>query len=56
MLSDLSAMLGKLAVPILHHLTETVSHIDGMTMWDHNEWSNRRIWQYYPRPITRRLE
>ena len=32
-----SVLLGELAVPILRHLTETVSHIDAM-MWDHNVW------------------
>ena len=33
-----SALLGKLAVPILPHLTETVSHVDAMMMWDYDVW------------------
>lgn len=36
-----SALLAKLAVPILRHLTGTVSHVDAMTMWDPEEWSSR---------------
>ena len=36
-----SALLGKLAVPILRHLTENVSHIDAMLMWDQNVWLSR---------------
>jgi hypothetical protein len=36
-----SALLGKLAVPILRHLTETVSHIDAMEMWDPNIWLSK---------------
>ena len=41
-----SALLGKLAVPILRHLTETVSHIDAMMMWDYNVWLN------HPHPLV----
>jgi len=41
-----SALLGKLAVPILRHLTETVSHIDAMTMWDPN------VWLSQPHPLV----
>lgn len=36
-----SARLAKLAVPILRHLTETVNHIDAMTMWDPYVWLSR---------------
>jgi len=36
-----SALLAKLAVPILRHLTETVSHVKAMTMWDPNVWLSR---------------
>jgi hypothetical protein len=36
-----SALLAKLAVPILRHLTETVNHVDAMTMWDPNVWLSR---------------
>jgi len=42
-----SAMLAKLAVPILRHLTETVSHIDAMTMWDPSVWLSK------PHPLVR---
>jgi len=41
-----SALLAKLAVPILRHLTETVSHIDAMMMWDHN------VWLSHPHPLV----
>jgi hypothetical protein len=41
-----SALLGKLAVPILRHLTETVNHIDAMEMWDHN------VWLSHPHPLV----
>ena len=41
-----SALLGKLAVPILRHLTETVNHIDAMGMWDHN------VWLSHPHPLV----
>lgn len=44
--SPSSALLGKLAVPILRHLTETVSHIDAMMMWDHN------VWLSHPHPTV----
>jgi len=44
--SPRSALLGKLAVPILRHLTENVSHIDAMTMWDHN------VWLSHPHPMV----
>ena len=36
-----SALLSKLAVPILRHLTGTVSHVDAMKMWDPNAWLSR---------------
>ena len=36
-----SALLAKLAVPILRHLTETVSHVNAMTMWDPDVWLSR---------------
>ena len=36
-----SALLAKLAVPILRHLTETVSHIDAMQMWSYDMWLSR---------------
>ena len=36
-----SALLAKLAVPILCHLTETVNHVDAVTMWDPDVWLNR---------------
>ena len=35
-----SVLLGELAVPILRHLTETVSHIDAMMMRDQSVWLN----------------
>ena len=41
-----SALLGKLAVPILRHLTETVSHIDAMITWDHS------VWLSHPHPLV----
>jgi hypothetical protein len=41
-----STLLAKLAVPILRHLTETVSHVDAMTMWDHN------VWLSQPHPLV----
>ena len=41
-----STLLGKLAVPILRHLTETIRHIDAMVMWDYN------IWLSNPHPLV----
>ena len=43
-----SALPGKLPVPILRHLTETVSHIDVMVMRDHS------VWLSHPGPHRRR--
>ena len=40
-----SALLAKLAVPILRRLTETASHIDAMMMWDYN------MWLSHPNPL-----
>jgi len=36
-----SELLGKLAVPILRQLTETVGHIEAMSLWDPNVWLSR---------------
>ena len=47
-----SALLGKLAVPILRYLTETVSHIDAMTMWDHNVWLSHPHPEVNPEEMT----
>jgi hypothetical protein len=41
-----SALLGKLAVPILRNLTENVSHIDAMMMWGHE------VWLSHPHPMV----
>ena len=41
------ALLAKLAVPILRHLTETVGHVEAMTMWDPHVWLSR------PHPLVR---
>ena len=42
-----SALLSKLAFPILRHLTETVSHVDAMTMW------NPTVWLSQPHPLVK---
>jgi len=42
-----SALLAKLAFPILRHLTETVSHVDAMMMWDPTVWLSR------PHPLVK---
>jgi hypothetical protein len=42
-----SALLAKLAVPILRHVTETVSPVDAMTTWDADVWLSR------PHPLVK---
>jgi hypothetical protein len=42
-----SASLGKLACPLLRHLTETVSHVEAVMMWDPD------VWLRQPHPLVK---